>query len=442
MVKHMEYFKRIQCYKPTTGVIDSPVRIEEIALLQDSVDKNILGRVKFINQSQKNIIAIFVNMVAQNIAGESITLESKRYIYQDMLISSGELYGNKIPIALPDDTRKFQVSLDKVVFEDGSIWNVDPANVCEVIPQEEISVPKECLEKYREKLSEKINNLEYVKYYYEEGTNFWECSCGKIHNYDEVSCDFCSLNRHTQKSILTKDAVYQSVLEITIQLENEKEEQAKIRQKEQEEREKQKQIQNQLRDIEYEKKKRAWYEEEKRYEEKIKREEENRVKKQKNIMILLVVAILVSAIGVATYFAISKGNEEKVTDSQILGLENELSFYPGAYYSFQVIGAGTDNTDPKVGDIKWEPLYWCLYSDPQDHIKHTTWRIGTENGVFEENIFNIYIFFRKFRFNGSYWEETDNIESLTVPIKCGALNGESKESDADVEVNSNVNMVK
>lgn len=47
----MEYFKKLQCYKPKTGIIDAPISIEEIALLQDSVDKNILGRVKFINRS-------------------------------------------------------------------------------------------------------------------------------------------------------------------------------------------------------------------------------------------------------------------------------------------------------------------------------------------------------------------------------------------------------
>lgn len=62
MVMSMEYFKKIQCYKPSIGIIDAPVNIEEVALLQDSVDKNILGRIKFINYSKQSIIAIFVQL--------------------------------------------------------------------------------------------------------------------------------------------------------------------------------------------------------------------------------------------------------------------------------------------------------------------------------------------------------------------------------------------
>ena len=47
----MEYFNKIQCYRPSIGIVDAPVSIDEIALLQDSVDKNMLGRIKFINLS-------------------------------------------------------------------------------------------------------------------------------------------------------------------------------------------------------------------------------------------------------------------------------------------------------------------------------------------------------------------------------------------------------
>ena len=120
----MEYFKKLQCYKPKKAIIDSPISIEEVALLQNSVDKDILGRIKFINRSQQSIIAIFVHLSAFNIAGENVPVEKERYIYQDMKIDSGELYGNKIPLHLPDDTRLLTVELEKVVFENGEKWDV------------------------------------------------------------------------------------------------------------------------------------------------------------------------------------------------------------------------------------------------------------------------------------------------------------------------------
>lgn len=51
----MEYFNKIQCYRPSIEIVDAPVSIDEIALLQDSVDKNMLGRIKF----YKNFISDF-----------------------------------------------------------------------------------------------------------------------------------------------------------------------------------------------------------------------------------------------------------------------------------------------------------------------------------------------------------------------------------------------
>ena len=121
MVMCMEYFNKIQCYRPSIGIVDAPVSIDEIALLQDSVDKNMLGRIKFINYSKGTIVAIFVRLRAANIAGEAVTLEKERFIYQDMKISSGELYGNRIPISLPADARYFSAQLEKVVFDDGEV---------------------------------------------------------------------------------------------------------------------------------------------------------------------------------------------------------------------------------------------------------------------------------------------------------------------------------
>ena len=132
MVMSMEYFKKIQCYKPSIGIIDAPVNIEEVALLQDSVDKNILGRIKFINYSKQSIIAIFVQLRVANIAGEPIALDKERFIYQDMKVSPGELYGNRIPISLPADARYFSVQLEKVVFDNGEIWNATNGTSCKV----------------------------------------------------------------------------------------------------------------------------------------------------------------------------------------------------------------------------------------------------------------------------------------------------------------------
>lgn len=52
----------------------------------------------------------------------------------------------------------------------------------------------------------------------------------------------------------------------------------------------------------------------------------------------------------------------KVTASVVKGLEKPLKFYPGQFYEFKVIGAGTDNKSPVKGAVRWIPLYWSMSS--------------------------------------------------------------------------------
>lgn len=201
----MEYFKKLQCYKPKTGIIDAPISIEEIALLQNSVDKNIFGRVKFINRSLQEIIAIFIDIEARNIADEIIPVEKERFIYQDMQIEPGELYGNKIPIHLPEDTRIFKVRLEKVVFANGDIWNCSSELECECIPQQEIDIPEEIVDRIQNELMPHFEHMEYIHYYYEAGENFWECTCGKVNGINNEKCTFCGNKKQSQEEYLSQE---------------------------------------------------------------------------------------------------------------------------------------------------------------------------------------------------------------------------------------------
>lgn len=221
MVMRMEYFNKIQCYRPSIGIVDAPVSIDEIALLQDSVDKNMLGRIKFINYSKGTIVAIFVRLRAANIAGEAVTLEKERFIYQDMKISSGELYGNRIPISLPADARYFSVQLEKVVFDDGEVWDALNKSTCKLL-QKEIKVPEDIREKIRRELEIHVSDLEYVHYFYEESEGFWECTCGKANSNVNRTCTFCGNSRSSQRQCLTEAKISELVAEKNKEIEEEK----------------------------------------------------------------------------------------------------------------------------------------------------------------------------------------------------------------------------
>lgn len=112
----------------------------------------------------------------------------------------------------------------------------------------------------------------------------------------------------------------------------------------------------------------------------------------------------------------------KVTESTVTGLENPLEFYPGKTYSFTVKGAGSDNTDPVNGDVRWVPLYWSSYKNPTSQSqKQSIGTIGHKTGIKRAATFNMYIFFQKYVYDGTQWQPTDVIESMTYQFKSKAI---------------------
>lgn len=271
----MEYFKKLQCYKPNIGYINAPVRIEEIALLQDSENKNVYGRVKFINQSRENIIGIFINLKALNIAGEIDNSIKSRCIYQDMVMAPGDIYGNKVAIALPNETRKLEVTVEKVVFENELVWDANIAEQCEIIHQDIIEIPEKVLEKIRQKLSVHLSNMEYVQFFYEDSNEFWECTCGKINSTTSEQCTFCANTRDSQKQYLTKLEFNKLITDSVNELQQEQEEKEAIEREE-----------KRLKQIEYDKK-RNEEEKQKEIQRELFEEQKKRRKKRNRIIFVL-----------------------------------------------------------------------------------------------------------------------------------------------------------
>lgn len=110
-----------------------------------------------------------------------------------------------------------------------------------------------------------------------------------------------------------------------------------------------------------------------------------------------------------------------VSESVVQGLEEPLAFYPNTFYPFTVIGAGSDNTDPIQGDVKWVPLYWAMSSNPSVNNRNSTWKIGASAGISQAGTYNIYIFFQKYEYNGAEWAATDVIESATYKFSSKAI---------------------
>ena len=110
-----------------------------------------------------------------------------------------------------------------------------------------------------------------------------------------------------------------------------------------------------------------------------------------------------------------------VRGSVVRGLDSPLKFTPNKYYNFTVIGAGTTNSNPGPGDVKWVPVYWSTSPNPTDNRKNTTWRIGSAKGINKAATYNMYIFFQKYVYQKSAWKKTDEVQSAVYQFRSAAL---------------------
>ena len=108
-------------------------------------------------------------------------------------------------------------------------------------------------------------------------------------------------------------------------------------------------------------------------------------------------------------------------DSVLRGLESPLKFTPNTFYEFTVIGAGTTNTNPGPGDVKWVPVYWSTAANPTYGQMHTAWKIGSTKGINKAATYNLYVFFAKYTYTGGQWQETDRIESVKYQFRSAAF---------------------
>ena len=108
-------------------------------------------------------------------------------------------------------------------------------------------------------------------------------------------------------------------------------------------------------------------------------------------------------------------------DSVLRGLESPLKFTPNTFYEFTVIGAGTTNTNPGPGDVKWVPVYWSTAANPTYSQMHTAWKIGSAKGINKAATYNLYVFFAKYTYTGGQWQETDRIESVRYQFRSAAI---------------------
>ena len=108
-------------------------------------------------------------------------------------------------------------------------------------------------------------------------------------------------------------------------------------------------------------------------------------------------------------------------DSVVEGLDKPLVFYPNTYYKFNVTGAGTQNTNPVEGDVRWTPLYWSLSLKPQESDIHRKWEIGSAKGIYTTCIQYICLFPER-RIYRRYMGEKRYCTTCEISVQCSSVN--------------------
>ncbi len=231
----------------------SPVLIEAGAIQKDTQTNNLLVQLKFRNISSKTIIACKVKINAYSISGDLLEGVDS-FSYLDLNVHSGEGFGSKMPIYLPNyETRKFTACVTQVVFADNSIWNADEVEWTQVSEPTKIENglhddsrihDGELVKQYKIEVG---NNSDY---YPEIKDGLFYCTCGSI-NMDSIEhCYFCrreysDLARILEEGYLTtrKDArLAHEAEERRVKMQQEAEERAAIAQRKQENKRKRRKI--------------------------------------------------------------------------------------------------------------------------------------------------------------------------------------------------------
>lgn len=220
-------YRQVKLYKTFQFCPNSPIDILKGALYIDNKTNKIVFQLKFINMQNKNIKAIYINVKGFNELGEK--LEDKEYSYLDIYARKGKEFGTNQLKELDDNTiRNITVKIDKVIFEDNSIWENKEEHLVERTELKLIP------EKYNNIVVNKLNetNTDIKTFYFPtEKDAYWSCLCGTYNSKENNACYKCCLN---------KEKVFKYFKEDSLKKDFEKQEQKNKQMKKQKEEKKEK----------------------------------------------------------------------------------------------------------------------------------------------------------------------------------------------------------
>lgn len=191
----MEKYTIVQHEQRLHWLKDCPVLLQSYALTKSNTNNSIFLQCKFENIADKSIKAMNIAVKCSDVSHQELA-NVDNFPYLDINVQPYTLFGDKTPVALPNNTtRNVRIIPLKVIFSDDTTWENTSERAYELAEYEQqpISSLGELADQYKRDLHKICTDSEKHNYLPANTNGFTICGCGKVVKAGIPSCPACGV---------------------------------------------------------------------------------------------------------------------------------------------------------------------------------------------------------------------------------------------------------
>ena len=191
-----EKYTIVQHEKRLHWLKDCPILLQSYALTKNNTNNSIFLQCKFENIADKPIKAMNIAVKCSDVSHQELA-NVDNFPYLDINVQPYTLFGDKTPVALPDNTtRNVRIIPLKVIFSDDTTWENTSERAYELAEYEQqpISSLGELADQYKRDLHKICIDSEKHNYLPANVNGFTVCGCGKVVLPDTQYCASCGVD--------------------------------------------------------------------------------------------------------------------------------------------------------------------------------------------------------------------------------------------------------
>ena len=191
-----EKYTIVQHEKRLFWLQDCPVLLHSYALTKNNTNNSIFLQCKFENIADTAIKTMNIAVKCSDVSHQELA-NVDNFPYLDINVQPYTLFGDKTPVALPNNTtRNVRIIPLKVIFSDDTTWENTSEQAYELAEYEQqpISSLGELADQYKRDLHKICTDSEKHNYLPANVNGFTVCGCGKVVLPDTQYCASCGVD--------------------------------------------------------------------------------------------------------------------------------------------------------------------------------------------------------------------------------------------------------